>query len=48
MALHWMSFSRGRSNTGSALDAHINYTARSQFDLEKQAETPYLVKVAGT
>lgn len=26
---------------------HINHTARSQFDLEKQAETPYLVKVAG-
>jgi len=25
---------------------HINHTSRSQFDLEKQAETPYLVKVA--
>jgi hypothetical protein len=26
---------------------HINYTGRSQFDLEKHAETPFVVKVEG-
>ena len=26
---------------------HVNYTGRSQFDLEKQTETPFIVKMAG-
>jgi predicted metal-dependent enzyme (double-stranded beta helix superfamily) len=26
---------------------HINYTGRSQFDLEKQTETPFIVKMDG-
>ncbi len=25
---------------------HINFTGRSHFDLEKQAETPFVVKLA--
>jgi hypothetical protein len=25
---------------------HINYTGRSQFDVEKQTETPFIVKMA--
>lgn len=26
---------------------HVNHTGRSQFDLEKQTETPFVVKMAG-